>query len=129
MHTRLPIDHCIISKENVFVDKVWQTTGMDEFGSLPSDHNLNVYSLRLLNNAPEKEDETTSEIVEDTSEESTSKEDESSNLQESSAEVTKESKPGENKKQGCKSSTGLGAIAICVAACGVVTALKRKKNK
>lgn len=133
MHTRLPIDHCIITKNNVFVDKVWQTTGMDEVGSLPSDHNLNVYSLRLLNNAPEKEEETSADTEAPTSEEITSDITEDTTLEASSAEEDSKKEDNteattDNEHSGCKSVASVGAIAVCASVCGIGLGLRRKKK-
>ena len=51
--TRLPIDHCIISKETVWVESYKQVGGPAiENVPHPSDHNMTVFSLLLSTGAP-----------------------------------------------------------------------------
>lgn len=98
--TRLPIDHCIISKDKIWVDSYRQVGG-DPIENVPhpSDHNMTVFSLLV----------TTGQPLPETTE----------------ADTTE---PGENTGSGgCKSTLGTGfAIAALCTAAVILTKKQRR---
>ena len=97
--TRLPIDHCIISKDKIWVESYKQVGG-DPIENVPhpSDHNMTVFSLLV----------TTGEPLPQTTE----------------AETTASDSP-DTQAGGCKSAASTGFILlICLAAASVM----RKKH-
>lgn len=119
MHLRLPIDHCIISKGNVFVDSVSQSYGTvteDGSYSCPSDHNMTVFELRLIS-ASAEEETTVAPNVGETDSENTGASDGTG-----SADTQ-----GNESSGGCTSALDI-SILLCFVICGALSVAGLKKK-
>ena len=97
--TRLPIDHCIISKDKIWVESYKQVGG-DPIENVPhpSDHNMTVFSLLV----------STGEPLPETTE----------------AETTAPDSP-DTQAGGCKSTTGAGILLLAI---GLAVAFVTKRK-
>ena len=102
--TRLPIDHCFITKDTVWVDSYKQIGGPAiENVPHPSDHNMTVFSLQVSTGEP---------------------------IPETTEAVTTEPIEGDNDMAtspiGCKSVTSMGVATVAFAACALMIGKKKR---
>lgn len=104
IQTRLPIDHCFITKDKIWVDYYKQVLG-DAIENVPhpSDHNVTVFSLQISTGEP---------IPETTEPETT---------EPAEGEQDTATAPG-----GCKSTATAGVVMIAVAACAFIMGKKKR---
>ena len=118
IQTRLPIDHCFISKDKIFVDYYKQILGEPiENVPGPSDHNMTVFALQVATGKPP---------VTDTTEQETEQPSEDLTTLPPEQETTTPENQG-----GCKSVAGAGIAAITVAACALAESfvIKRRNRR
>ena len=125
IQTRLPIDHCFITKDTIWVDYYKQVTGEPIANvAAPSDHNMTVFSLLLANDNPISE--TTEAQTEEpaTTEEITEAIDASSST-EPAPEQSQQTEPNESKG-GCRSISLCSILLLCLT--GVACLQTKKKH-